>query len=348
MRFLDKLTVTWWLRVIWCAVALAGCGTMKSRTATEQLLVSDAIERSVAEFDFMPLNGMKVFLDTQYMARVSAQVFLNSDYIRSCLRENLMMAGCILQENRDDADVIIEVRVGALGTDGHEVNYGIPASQPINAAAAVVSGTPLMPVLPEVSLAKRDETRAAAKIRLFAYDRKTLHAVWAPGGTHGESTAKSTWVLGAGPFEQGSIFDRTQFAGAPLVVPELQQLGADGKIVNRIQRSLRTNDSPRFNVPNAPKPFAGPQPPAATVVVPDQDGPGSKSSIQQASASEPITEDKNPAKPDPEKTEANKPDQGTDKEAIAPVVIPSAVQTDGAQDAPVSAAPLPQENAKAN
>ena len=212
---------------------------MKSTTATEQLLVSDAIERSVDSFDFSPLAGQTVFLDTQYMSRVTSQVFLNSDYIRSCLREHLMLAGCRLKENRDEADVIIEVRVGALGTDGHEVNYGVPANQPLNSAVAAVSGTPMLPVLPEVSLAKKDERRAAAKIHLFAYHRESLKAMWAPGSTQGESIAKSTWVLGAGPFEQGSIYDQTQFAGAPIVVPDIQPLVVETPFLNRIQRSLR-------------------------------------------------------------------------------------------------------------
>lgn len=269
--------------VISCAVVLAGCGTLKTRTATEQLLVSDAIERSVAEFDFTPLAGKNVFLDTQYMSRVASQVFLNSDYIRSCLRENMMTAGCVLQENRDDADLIIEVRVGALGTDGHEVNYGIPASQPLNTAAAAFSGTPLIPTLPEVSLAKKDECRAAAKIRLFAYDRQTLQAVWVPGSTHGESIARSTWVLGAGPFERGSIYERTQFAGAPLVVPELQSLPNDAMFLSRIQQSLWTREQSQLNVP-APRQQKNVSPPVESTLE-----PRSESAVQSASASAPVS-----------------------------------------------------------
>ncbi len=33
------------------------------------------------------------------------------------------------------------------------------------------------------------------------------------------STSKDTWVLGAGPFQQGTIFKETQFAGQPLTFP---------------------------------------------------------------------------------------------------------------------------------
>ncbi len=201
---------------------LCGCGTMNNRNATEQLLVSDAVDRSISQIDFTPLGGRKVYLDTEYLRHVGSVGFVNSAYIVSSLRERMIGAHCVLQDVRDQADYIVEVRVGALGTDGHEVNYGFPASNAVNSTASVLTGTPLLPVLPEISLAKKDERRAAAKIGVFAYQRETKEPVWHPGMAKGESLAKSTWVLGAGPFQQGTIYDSTQFAGAPLEVkPQL-------------------------------------------------------------------------------------------------------------------------------
>src|SRR5690606_5395103 len=46
-----------------CGVLLviaAGCGTTRDKLATEQLLLSDAVDRAVARIDFSPLKGEKV------------------------------------------------------------------------------------------------------------------------------------------------------------------------------------------------------------------------------------------------------------------------------------------------
>jgi hypothetical protein len=209
------------------SVALvAGCGTMKNHMATEQLLISDAIERAIDQIDFSPLANSTVYLDTQYITKVTAQGFLNNDYIRSALRERLMMSKCKLSENAADAEFVVEVRVGALGTDAHEVNYGIPASQPIASTASILSGSVAVPALPEVSFAKKDERRGAATFHVFAFRRETMEPVWQPEVAHGRSSARSTWVFGAGPFEKGTIYRRTRFAGAPIEELEVDRLPA--------------------------------------------------------------------------------------------------------------------------
>ncbi len=223
-----------WL-VVSLTIVMAGCGTMKSQLATDQLLISDAIERAADQLDFSALTGTTVYLDTQYMSKVTAQGFLNSDYIRSALRQRLMQNSCRLVKNAADADYIVEVRVGALGTDSHEVNYGIPASQPLTATAAIFSGVGAIPSIPEVSLAKKDERRGAAKIHVFAYRRETMEPVWEPNVSHGRSSARSTWFLGAGPFEKGTIYDRTQFAGAALDEINVQKLAPIDSLRNGIK-----------------------------------------------------------------------------------------------------------------
>src|SRR5262245_17261643 len=87
------------------AAACAGCGTMRDNTATQQLLLSDAVDRAVSHIDFSPLNGERVYLDTQYLAEEkqssSSQKsgsLVNSDYIISSLRQQMMAAGCMMQE----------------------------------------------------------------------------------------------------------------------------------------------------------------------------------------------------------------------------------------------------------
>ena len=111
---------------------LCGCGSTKSRSATEQLLVSDAVDRSIASIDFRDLAGASVYLDTQYVKTVKSLGFVNADYIISSLRQQMLAANCYLEEDRTKAEYIAEVRVGALGMDAHNVTYGIPASNSLS------------------------------------------------------------------------------------------------------------------------------------------------------------------------------------------------------------------------
>ncbi|MDG2380735.1 MAG: hypothetical protein P8N76_03600 [Pirellulaceae bacterium] len=185
--------------------------------ATDQLLLSDAVDRAVANIDFSPLRNEMVYLDTQYIRQVKGSGFVNADYIISSLRQQMVLAGLLLQEDREQALFIVEPRVGALGADGHDVNYGVPASQGLNAAASLVTATPPLPVLPEISLARKTDDSAAAKIAVFAYHRATRQPVWQSGMSVARSTAYGRWIFGAGPFQSGSIYDSTQFAGANIL-----------------------------------------------------------------------------------------------------------------------------------
>ena len=62
------------------ALPLAGCGTTRStdtnRTATEQLLISDAIDRAVQTMDVHTLSGQTVFLDDTKVADAWTRITL--------------------------------------------------------------------------------------------------------------------------------------------------------------------------------------------------------------------------------------------------------------------------------
>ncbi len=213
-----------------CLLCLCiGCGTTKSRLATEQLLLSDAVDRSVASIDFRPLSGRSVYLDTQYVQAYKGNSFVNADYIVSSLRQQMLAARCYLEESKDQAEYIAEIRVGALGTDAHDVVYGIPASNGLSNAASLLPNAPPIPAIPEISLAKKNDEVGAAKIAVFAYHRESKEAVWQSGLAQARSTAKDTWLFGAGPFQRGTIHDKTHFAGEALDIPLMpEEEGEDG------------------------------------------------------------------------------------------------------------------------
>jgi hypothetical protein len=98
----------------------------------------------------------------------------------SGLRQQMLAAGCNLVEKREDADLICEARCGALGTDGHSVIYGIPASNGLAGMGTILSGTPALPAIPEISVAKRELKSAAGKVAVFAYTKDSHEPVWLP------------------------------------------------------------------------------------------------------------------------------------------------------------------------
>jgi hypothetical protein len=193
---------------------VAGCGTAIQRNGTEQLLLSDSVDRAIDQLDLSPLAGRRIFLETEYMKTFKGNnVFINSDYIISALRQKLTTTGCHIQITRAEADYILEARVGALGTDTMEVTYGIPSSNGIGAAATALSGVPAVPSLPEISVGKRNGAMGISKIVVFAYHRDTGIPVWQSGAAIARSDARDSWVLGVGPLTRGTVYDGTRFAG---------------------------------------------------------------------------------------------------------------------------------------
>lgn len=197
-----------------------GCGTTTSRTGTEQLLISDAVDKAVDKIDFSALEGIKVYLDSRYISSLRTNLFIDSNYVTSSLRQQLTAAGALIQDDREQATLIVEPRVGALGADGNDVTYGVPQSGALSSAVSVVSGSTL-PVIPEISLGRTDAQSGVAKLVVFAYDRESREPVWQSGLAKAESTSSNTWILGAGPFQRGSIHEGVRFAGRKIDPPPL-------------------------------------------------------------------------------------------------------------------------------
>jgi hypothetical protein len=190
---------------------VAGCGATKSYVATEQLLLSDAIDATVDQIDFTALAGRRVFLDTTYVMPIrstAGQGLVNTEYIVSSVREQMLLAGCYLSPDKEKAEVIAELRVGAMGTDGHTMTVGVPATNQMSSVQ--VGGNSLVPALPELSFAKRDTMSGGAKVAVFAYLRETREAVWQSGVAQATSDASDTWVMGVGPRQQGSIHEHAE------------------------------------------------------------------------------------------------------------------------------------------
>src|SRR4051794_18182205 len=193
------------------ALLQAGCGTTRStdtnRTATEQLLVSDAIDRALQSMNLQSLSGQTVFFDDSKLADI-----VDKNYLTSSLRQYLLANGCSLKEKRDDADFVVEARAGAVGTDRSDLLFGLPSMN----VPQIALVQPVAAIIPEIPIAKRKDQRGIAKIAVFAYHRQTGAPVWQSGLIHEESSANDVWILGAGPFQRGTIYTGTEFAGSAI------------------------------------------------------------------------------------------------------------------------------------
>jgi len=185
----------------------AGCGTVRTtgtaRTATEQLLLTNAWDSALQKVDFRPLTGVPVYLDT---TNINAPI--DQGWMVSSIRQAMLQQGVLLRAKPEQAQWIVEARVGAYGTNDYGLLIGIPQTTIPGTLAGLPQGT-----IPELSVAKRSEQQAVAKMALFAYDRSSGQIVWNSGTMLETSTAKDVYVGGLGPIQSGTIHGGTEFVG---------------------------------------------------------------------------------------------------------------------------------------
>jgi hypothetical protein len=190
-------------------ILVVGCGTTRmtdtTRTATEQLLISNAVDRAVSQMDFRCLAGKPVYFDPQFLDGA-----VDKGYLVGSLRQHLMACGCVLQEDRAKATYVVEARAGAVGTDRNSLLVGVPQMT----IPALVPGQPSQ--IPEIPFAKKTDQNGVAKVAVCAYNRVTGQPVFQSGVVQAVSSAKDVWLFGAGPFQNGTIRHGTEFAGSPI------------------------------------------------------------------------------------------------------------------------------------
>jgi hypothetical protein len=178
-------------------LVLCGCTSTHSsntaRTGVEQMLISNAVDQSLSKIDFQPFAGHDVFLDAQYTECV------DKPYVVGAIRHRLALAGAHLVESRDNANVVLELRTGAVGTDNSESFIGVPEI-----------ALPGMVTLPEVRVLTRSHQSGVAKLGLVAIDPRTGAALGSGGQTLAQSQDSNWYLLGMGPMQTGSVRDEVE------------------------------------------------------------------------------------------------------------------------------------------
>ncbi|XZE43624.1 DUF6655 family protein [Pirellulaceae bacterium SH467] len=183
------------LWIVLLSAATVGCSTMKqsdtSRTGLEQLLISNAVDRSLDKVDFRPIAGAKVHLKTELLDCV------DKNYIILATKSRLLASQCTLADKAEDADVVVEVASGGVGTDRTET----------------VVGTPEIPLgvmgrIPKINFYERNKAMGTAKLSVLATDMKTKQPVINTGFALARSDHQHWSMLGAGPVLSGSVAEQ--------------------------------------------------------------------------------------------------------------------------------------------
>lgn len=179
------------------ALSLAGCANARTsntaRTATEQLLISNAVDQALDKIDFRAFRGHTVYLDDRFVDCTDKQ------YVIASVRHRILHQGAIIVPKPEDAEVLVEMRTGVVGTDIAESFLGVPEVT-----------VPGMLTLPEVRVLTRQVQTGTAKLGIVAVDAKTKQVLGEGGMTLAQSDDNSWFVAGVGPFKTGTIHGELQ------------------------------------------------------------------------------------------------------------------------------------------
>ncbi|KKK88137.1 hypothetical protein LCGC14_2746190, partial [marine sediment metagenome] len=106
---------------MWCAGCSSRLVTNTPRSALEQLLLSEAVDRALAKLQLPEISGKKVHADFTNLKAY------DQEYIKVATRARLAQLGGILVDKADQADLVAEVSSGALGLEYKNSGVGIPA-----------------------------------------------------------------------------------------------------------------------------------------------------------------------------------------------------------------------------
>ncbi len=181
------------LIVMMVLAGCSGCTTTRtsdtSRTAIEQLLISNAVDQTLEKTELPPLDGRKVFVEEKYLDAV------DKGYVVGKMRQRLLNQGAMLVDKKEESEITIELCSGGVGTDNSASYLGIPG--------LTVPGLPVE--IPEVRMYEKASQFATAKIGVVAYatgNGQLIH----DAGTPLARADDSRWsLLGIGPFRHGTV-----------------------------------------------------------------------------------------------------------------------------------------------
>jgi hypothetical protein len=180
----------------------SGCSTVRitdpTATATQQYLTSEAVAKAVAKLSFDALRGRTVFVDNAYLADAE-KGFTTAEF-----RAAVFEAGCLIQSERSNAEIIIEMRSNGIGIDRYQSIVGLPsiAGPPTGSGTSVVSQAV---ITPEIAITKNLKQIGFASLSYVAYWADSGEIVAGSGPYVGKTLREDWWFLGFGPRTVGNV-----------------------------------------------------------------------------------------------------------------------------------------------
>lgn len=207
----------------------SGCATIRvtdpPRTADEEFLLTDAATRAVNQLTMDPLRGRLVWVVSEYSFSTTQpfdQSFLTNEvrsptfenaFLIAQLRARLLQSGVRLAESRSQAEVILEVRTGALAINRIDFLLGIPATYIPGATAT--SGSASVPLaLPELALFKSTRQQGFGSVAFVAYWKNSGELLAISGPFIGRTSRTDYFIFGYALPAVGNIPPTQVGAGA--------------------------------------------------------------------------------------------------------------------------------------
>jgi hypothetical protein len=196
--------------VLLAALACTGCigairQTTSPRTSTEMLLVTTAAQRAVLAYEPGQVLNRRVFIDMSNFDSI------DRGYVIGAVRDHLSGYGAILVDAIELADLVVEVRNGALGIYDGEFTLGMP-SLPITAP-----GLTTALITPPLYIFKRNTEQGWAKFQVWSYDARTGRFLGRSPDLWGSAYYNQWFWFGIGPFDGSNDiypeWDMKQFLG---------------------------------------------------------------------------------------------------------------------------------------
>jgi hypothetical protein len=187
--------------------------TNPQRTATEQLLLSTAVDHAVENIHLDIEPGTKVFVDSSNFEG------LDSRYAVGAIRDRVLRLGGRIVSERAASDNVIEIRSGALSADQSKTLLGVPAFDiPLPLTTQGLS-------VPDISLFKKSLRQGIAKFAATIYRTTDGALIDSTGPQYGFSHSTDYVVLflfswSTNDLKPDDIRDRTLQVEAP----ELQRI----------------------------------------------------------------------------------------------------------------------------
>jgi hypothetical protein len=194
----------------WLLLGAGGCATIRvtdtPRTADEEFLLTVAATRAIAQLSLDSLRGRTVFVLTEY-AFATSQPYSESFFTNQVLspsfadafmvaelRARLLKVGARLASARENADVVLEVRAGALAINRSDFLLGIPSLAVAGSTASTLNNLAL--ATPNLALYQSIRQDGYGSVAVVGYWRNTGDILINSGPFVGYTHRYDTFILG--------------------------------------------------------------------------------------------------------------------------------------------------------